>query len=386
MDGTQGFASSRSQECFHSRRSYLPTVPGRRINSTPVIRLTSSSKQIERMNRLNQSNTSTQRQMSLVDSLLQSSSILIGLPADNNVEAEIFRDLAHVFLDLATFFSPDTILLRLLLVFGRCFAILSDYIPDQMMMPDEFIFQLSMLGYSSRKFLQKFEVVLHSTSKSSTFRDRRVYHTSFRPAGFTWTQYMALMNDALEWVEAPDGAILFEDKANLLVMSGGLVHTRNHLNDDVEIYRRSGRSSRGIIGDLSMLSRLNTDEEWKDIKRSSSKNSQHDTASNKNAQSIEDARQNDSRMLQAWGTGTGASLLRINTERLFNVAKKDPRIAECTKNLYFSAMQERLQHYEHDSKSTFTGMPNPTFTRPSAEPKFAFETNMTASNANAYYR
>ncbi len=135
-----------------------------------------------------------------------------------------------------------------------------------------------------------------------------------------------------------------------------------------------------------MLSRLNTDQEWKDIKRSISKNSQHDTPSNKSAQSIEDACRNDSRMLQVWGTGTGASLLRIDAERLFDVAKKDPRIAECTKNLYFSAMQERLQHYEYDSKSTFTGVKNPTFTRLSAEPKFAFETNMTTSNANAYYR
>lgn len=199
-------------------------------------------------------------------------------------------------------------------------------------------------------------------------------------------QYMALMNDALEWVEASDGAIFFEDKANLLVMSGGLIHTRNHRNDDVEIYGRLGRSTRGIIGDLSILSRLDFDGEWKDVKRSTSKNSRHDTSSTKFAQPIEDIYENDYRMLQAWGTGKGASLLRINTERLFNVAKKDSRIAECTKNLYYNAMQERLQHYEHDPKSTFIGKTKPTFTSPSADPNFAFETNMTLSNSNAYYR
>ena len=214
-----------------------------------------------------------------------------------------------------------------------------------------------MLWVSSRNFLEKFHGILRSTLKTSTFSDRRVYHTTFRPAGFTWMQYMALMNDALEWIEAPDGSIFFEDKSDLLVMTRGLVYTRNHMNDDVESYGKLGGSHCGIIGDLSLLSRLvDSDDEKPNIDFDIS--GAHSIFTNDNQAATEDHDYNF-RMFQAWGTGTGASILRINTERLFDAAKKDPRIAECTKSLYYNAMQEKLCHYEYDSRATLEKKSDP---------------------------
>ncbi len=74
--------------------------------------------------------------------MLYSTSQLIATSGTNeSIEAEIFGDLAHLFLDFATFFSPDTVVLRLFVVCGRIFSILSDYIPDGEMAPDEAFIQ-----------------------------------------------------------------------------------------------------------------------------------------------------------------------------------------------------------------------------------------------------
>jgi len=55
-------------------------------------------------------------------------------------------------------------------------------------------------------------------------------------------------------------------------------------------------------------------------------------------------------VFQAMG-GFGASMLRINTERLFEVANSDAYLKECTKNLFFNAAQDRLTYYEPTAKT-----------------------------------
>ena len=155
MNIAEGFVASRHQTtCVHSSRtSFHPTLNEQERKRAPKIRLAFSYEEKEENNPLKHRRTnkskSTQRQMvslSLVDNLIQSTSIIIAVPADNNVQAEVFADLAHIFLDLATFFTPDTIILRLFVVIGRMFSILSDYIPDQKMTPEEFLFQCKLFN------------------------------------------------------------------------------------------------------------------------------------------------------------------------------------------------------------------------------------------------
>ncbi len=152
MNIAEGFVASRHQTVYdHLSGTFHPTLMKDQERSrAPKIRLGFSAK--EQNNPLKQRRTnikSTQRQMvgmALVDSLIQSTSLIIAVPADNNIQAEVFADLAHIFLDLATFFTPDTIILRLFVVIGRLFSILSDYIPDQKMSPEEFIFQCKLFN------------------------------------------------------------------------------------------------------------------------------------------------------------------------------------------------------------------------------------------------
>ena len=245
-----------------------------------------------------------------------------------NVEAEVFADLAHIILDFATFFSPDTLILRLCILCGRVFAILSDYLPDGRLTPDEIVVQSSMLSLSSCKFMKMFLPVLQSASQTSSFKDRRIYQSIFRKAGFTWPQYKFLIsNGSFEWIEAPADSTLFESGDNLLLTYRGTVckvvkSSRPRIYD---VYgRRNGKCSHDFIGDLSLTKEL-VDQ-----------GRQHQKTSN----------QVDSYArapLQFLTTGiAGATLLRINTDRLLESAQ-DRLVRECVKNLFFNAIQDRLK-------------------------------------------
>ena len=152
MNIAEGFVAHQTTCCVPSSKTFHPALNEQERSRAPKIRLTFSYEEKNENNPLKhhrRTNKSTQRQMvnlSLVDNLFQSTSIIITVPADNNVQAQVFADLAHIFLDLATFFSPDTIILRLFVVIGRMFSILSDYIPDQKMTLEEILFQCKLFN------------------------------------------------------------------------------------------------------------------------------------------------------------------------------------------------------------------------------------------------
>lgn len=268
---------------------------------------------------------------------------------EQNIQAQIFADLAHIILDFATVFSPDTIVLRLFVLCGRAFSILSDFIPDGEMTPDELLFQASMFTLSSNNLVKKCVPLLRSCNQTASFRDRRLYQNVFSQAGFSLAQYTSLLaNGALEWVEIPPRSIHLENEDNLLVSYRGIVFHPGNGNDNAIYGKRNGRRHHDFIGNLSAAAKKLTDEGLK--KRSA------------------EARKKRS-LLRVQTGSIEATLLRINTRRLLEAVSEDDVIAECVKNLYFNAIQDKLTYYEPagsqvvntpDSDPTFDTAPNGT--------------------------
>lgn len=131
---------------------------------------------------------------------------------DPFVEAEIFNDAAHVALDLTQFLGPATLSIRLLAVLGRIFCIASDYLPDHSMLPEEFVFQFSMLALASTALAQSLNSIVHSYGKELTIRDRKCFTTLFHPGGVTLMQYKMMTGTVLEWKEVAPGGIITSDE------------------------------------------------------------------------------------------------------------------------------------------------------------------------------
>jgi len=300
-------------------------------------------------------------------SVVQSTQDLLST-SQQDLEAEVFADLAHIILDFGTVFSPDTLVLRLCILCGRVFAILSDYLPDGRLTPDEIVVQTSMLSLSSFKFMEMFLPVLKSASQTSSFKDRRIYQSVFRKAGFTLPQYKFLIsNGSFEWIEAPANSTLFESGNNLLLTYRGAVCkvVKSSRPRSCDVYgRRNGRCSHDFIGDLSLAKEL-VDQGMKHQKISNQVDSSYATAP-----------------LQFFTTGiAGATLLRINTDRLLD-SVQDRLVGECMKNLLFNAIQDRLEFLQATIEPTDSDESSSKANRTDESSSKANRTDESSSKAN----
>lgn len=267
---------------------------------------------------------------------LESSNVLAS--QQSLLEAEFFADIAHIILDFATLFSPDTLLLRLLIMVGRVFNILSDVIPDQYMTTDEIVVQSSMLTLSSHKFVKMLLPFVLSMEQTASFQDRRMFFSVFQPAGFTWQQYKFLLsNGALEWVNVPAESTLCESSQNLLLTHKGAVFKVDSRKDPYVYGRRNGRCTHDFIGDLSL---------FKDLLDNACGKKKSPSIKKVNTHTI-DSDDTCSSDFQIFQTGSQrAVIMRINSSALLSVVKDDSRIAEGAKNLIFNGIQDRLKSYD----------------------------------------
>ena len=118
---------------------------------------------------------------------------------DPAIESELFNDAAHVGLDMSTMFRPATAFLRVSVLIGRICAILSDYVPDRYMHPEEVAFQSVMLLLAAGACLQSFLPLLFASTAKISYRDARAYALLFSSLGISWTQYKAMVAVALDW-------------------------------------------------------------------------------------------------------------------------------------------------------------------------------------------
>jgi hypothetical protein len=229
---------------------------------------------------------------------------------DPRVEAEVLTDFAHIGLDLSSYLGPATPALRLGIVIGRLCAIASDYIPDQQMNPEEIIFQGTMLCLASAAFLRSFLPILLGATAKTTFRDRQAQRM-LHGVGITWTQYKAMVAVALDWVQVDPYEYVEDDENCMYWLYDGYVHLQTGKNIQT-ITAGSGYNS--LLGDFASLLHKNE------------KNSD---------------KQNP--LIKAGGSG--ATLLRIDTQRLNMLMDHDPSLAESIRTLLVKGMSEKLSAF-----------------------------------------
>ena len=229
---------------------------------------------------------------------------------DPRVEAEVLTDFAHIGLDLSTYFGPATPALRFGVLIGRLCAIASDYIPDQYMNPEEIIFQGVMLCLASAAFLQSFLPILLGATAKTTFRDKQVQRM-LEGVGITWTQYKAMAAIALDWVQLDPFEHLEDDDACMYWLYDGYVHW--HTGKNVQTIT-AGSGYNSLLGDFSSL--LHENEKKSD-------------------------KQNP--LIKVGGSG--ATLLRIDTQKLSMLMKHDPSLAESIRSLLVRGMTEKLSAF-----------------------------------------
>lgn len=262
-------------------------------------------------------------------SLLSTASSALIDPA---VESELFNDFAHVGLDLSTFVRPATVLLRLSIVIGRICAILSDYLPDGTMNPEEVVFQSLMLIVAAGACLQSFLPLVLAATAKMTYRDGRAYSKMFQPLGITWTQYKAMVAVALDWVQVEPHEYVTKqqqdknetDNQYMYWLYAGDAQLRCSSGKYIQNVTASGSGYNGLFGELQFAQLLD-------------KTSSSSTGTTSKSPDIQ-------------AGGTGATLVRIHVKKLRMLMDQDEKLAEAIQSLLVKGMQEKLSAFmEQDS-------------------------------------
>jgi hypothetical protein len=270
-------------------------------------------------------------------------------------EAEVLNDMAHLTLDLATFFGPAKLVIRAAAVLGRIAAMGADYLPDHFMLPEEMIFQIFMLGLAWVALVKSaMPVVLSVMASNITLRDGKAFSLLFGPAGMTWPQYKALSVTALDWVKVEPGEIVTSDELS----------SPNAVNDDEYIYwlyagqtviESQGRilhnvtrvvggstaslkqdAGRGLLGEMRLLHHMQAKERRGSFGKRKAKNhnkaKDHEETSTKSSYPRTTVKAGDA----------GATLLRIHTSNLGMLMDNDVELAHAVRSILFQGMHDKL--------------------------------------------
>lgn len=271
------------------------------------------------------------------------------------VETQVLNDMSHLGIDLASFFIPSLLLLRIAAIIGRICTITADYIPDHVIVPEELAFQIAMLclacsGLIKSALIPAAALVYNATS----VKDGRAYGSIFQPAGTSWSQYKALsVCGALEWITLQAGDTLNvsstrkdesshnEDDEDYMywLYSGDVVVKTD--SDELVYAISSGKKAsaslhRGFFGEQRLLQRLGKIPKPQPA-RSSSKN-QRDATSKPIAIGNRVA-----------VTSSTATMLRISTRRLQMLMELDPTLAESMRTLVFQGMEAKLHAHVQET-------------------------------------
>ena len=225
-----------------------------------------------------------------------------------SVEAELLNDAAHVLaLDIVTaFFGRENLAVQLLSIVGRMFGMASDYIPDHTIQPEEFTFQMIMLGRSCKGLTKSLFSRWQAASHDTSLRDLQCYAKIFSRAGVSLMQYKVMSAVAAEWVDIEPLATIADSEDALYWLCSGTIGIQRS-EDRVQLM--SGKA-RHLLGDLHSLG-----------------------ADNKRITRLD-------MTLQAGPSG--ASVLRIDASKLKHIMDNDKSFAESIQSLLFQSMQAQV--------------------------------------------
>ncbi|KAL7455328.1 hypothetical protein ACHAWC_006865 [Mediolabrus comicus] len=248
-----------------------------------------------------------------------------------HMEAEILSDASHVALDFSTLLSPNTAVIRLVTLVGRVLLLSSDYIQDQYISPDEWIFQLCMLAISTRSFIRSVRPIVSASISNSTLtvRDRKAYSLLFDIVGLSMLQFKTLLSSkTAEWVQLDSNEEIVMNGEYIYWLYSGETSSSIPTEDCRECTssKSSSLSSR-IFGEVQFAIKL------------------QESLSKKNK---EKSRVESTKMVPEGSTSSltagdgGAVLLRISTSKLLELMSDDNELSLSVQRLVLLCMQEKL--------------------------------------------
>jgi hypothetical protein len=286
------------------------------------------------------------------------------------IEAEVLNDMALT-LDLARFFGPANLTIRVAAVLGRIAAMGADYLPDHFMHTEELVFQCFMLSLAWMALVKSaMPVILSVVATNITLRDGKAFSLLFGPAGMTWPQYKTLSATTLDWVTIEPGEIVTSDELSSLdagndenridkyiywlyagetvvESQGKNLHNVTRLvgGPTASLKQDAGR---GLLGEMRLLRHMQAkDMQHKKIggrlgKRKAKNNIKDRDIINKDKDGeVTTTTKSYQRTTVKAGDG-GATLLRIHTSNLVMLMDHDVDLAHSVRSLLFHGMHAKL--------------------------------------------
>lgn len=287
------------------------------------------------------------------------SNLFTAISSSPQLETEILNDVSHFALDVSNFFHPRTAWLRLFNVIGRLMIITSDYIQDDTITLDEWVFQATMLAVSLHLFVQSVLPLIMAVQSITvlTVRERRTYSLLFQNVGLSVLQFKSLLaSTTLDWVEYKPYTSIDLDGQYLYFLYSGMVtlpvsgsgEFKDYNSDDEDSSSVSDRLvSRRIIGEVQFAKALEgpvykSASSWSGVMNSMrDKKFKQDEVSHSTTttNTVTPAAAPMSRFVVG---ASGASILRISMHKLLQLMENDQELSMSIQRLVLVCLQEKL--------------------------------------------
>ena len=223
---------------------------------------------------------------------------------------------------------------------SRVFGLISDYLPDGVVSPDEAIFQACMMAISAASLAKAIRPVVPAgySHQPTTYHEKKVYSQLFKKFGnMSWLQYKKLLAGTADWVdldryESVEDKVPDHDDAKYLY----LVARGDAFDLDVD------SSSLGLMGTLNLADKI-----------------KHLGRKEKNGDANNGRRPGPAQVCAPRAGASGAKLLRIDTTKLLGLMEADEAMADSIKSIVFADMQEKLMDFCVSSQSAAAQEENP---------------------------
>jgi hypothetical protein len=252
------------------------------------------------------------------------------------VEAEVFSDLSHAFGEVLPLMGGPTLIFRLSILVGRAFQVASDYLSDQSVLSDDFAFEIPLLGVSSVLVWRSLAPILQAVLTTPSPLDEIVFEQLFQPVGVNWLQFRSMLATCIDWVDIEPGHVLeSEDEAPALNDTVYLYwlyegEVAGYYKGDLmwEVERHNGKSiddpkAVGLFADMKFLYSL-------DLKEKKAKSLDNEVAVVRYP-------------LATLIVGRkGATLMRIESEKMFDLMDHDEQLAASIRKLLLKSLQRKV--------------------------------------------
>jgi len=290
-----------------------------------------------------------------------------GASPSSLVQAEAVNALNHALLDFASLFGGATLLVRLAAVIGRICVVGVDVghasADSSSILPDELAFQFGLLAFALYQVISTAlpKIQASMAPPLMTSKDRQAFRGLFRPAGISWHQYKQLAVNSMDWITVAPGETLMVSTTTasgdcnnelhqdaVYWLQQGDVQVFNALDgNDTFLQIISSRDTKEVAG-LGLLGESKLARVLDGGRSSSKSNSKR---SYRNTKSQQEQQAADATTIKAVAGPSGATLLRMNTNKLERLLRHDPELSSLVSRLAFKGMQDKLDTFWKTSTS-----------------------------------